>query len=455
MQPIRPWLTFLRPVCAILGAFLVAVPVTSAEAAETFFSAPLTAFTLEADLETLFKDERSKNVPAKVKLESAGRTWTVTAKVKIRGQTSREDCSFKKLSLELDGPSTRGTPLEGLTKLSLNTHCSENTASGYTPGGRVAGGQGPVREAFVLEWRKVLGITGAQHKLVNAVYVNPRTRTRSQYPAVIFESKGNLSTRLGGKIFEEEDVEDQVGFLDQISEHARNEMTLLGLMLNALIGNADYSLQLSDLQGERRYNPVAPPSGFHNMLIVDYGNNSFAVLPVDFDMARAVRQTRENSYPLLGEISGCQSVACEHQFAQIQKWRAFFPAAVMKGAIAHFLSKERELKAAVQISTLSTSEKGYLKQLVDSMVDVLRNRYQVPVLMANSPLYKDNQLRKPCLNVTASSGLPVKVLETTAKGIRALILDTRDGSLTDPDTMESCEGEVWLPAGTKIGANWP
>ena len=446
---------------AICTALLIVQP--HAYASEEFFLKPLQNVSLETDFTALFSDSspelKELVLPGTFRFELGGDQWTYKVEVSVRGNTSKYDCSFKKLALKVDKKS-KG-PLEGTSKLRINTHCSDNM-QGYTEMGRVAGPAGPVREGAVYDWMRVLGLSTFLSTVTPITYKDLSNKQTTQSFALILESKKDLGLRLGGKALEEEDLEDQEAFLDRASVIAKSNVTLKGLLFNALVGNADFSLQLKDLEGERHYNPITPPSGMWNMLALVYAN-TINIVPTDFDVSGVVVQKQVSSDPIIKRISGCLTGLCEFQFSHLQKWRSFFSPSLFATASREMESKIAELKEVVaQNKYLNPVEKKYFSESVDSFVDVLRMHNNVPVITNSTRVFLDAEMQIICgmenvedgYVITAPAGLPVKLLATHSKSIKVLLLDTRDGVLINPGGG-SCDGEVFLPKETSITADWP
>ncbi len=104
----------------------------------------------------------------------------------------------------------------------------------------------------------------------------------------------------------------------------------------------------------------------------------------------------------------------------------------------------------------------YFIDSVDSFVDVLKTRIKVPVLSKSTRVFLDPEMQIACgmeneddgFVITAPAGLPVKPLTTFSKSLQVLLLDTRDGVLSNPNGG-SCDGEVFLPRDTSLTADWP
>ncbi|MFN7904370.1 MAG: hypothetical protein ACK5P5_04245, partial [Pseudobdellovibrionaceae bacterium] len=105
---------------------------------------------LETDFTSLFAENASeegneKVMPGIFRFQIGEQQWIYPVEVSVRGNSSKHDCSFKKLSLKI-GKKADG-PLAGISKLRLNTHCSDQP--GYTEMGRITGPAGPIREGAV------------------------------------------------------------------------------------------------------------------------------------------------------------------------------------------------------------------------------------------------------------------------------------------------------------------
>lgn len=454
--------TFVAIKYLAIGAFTLLSAVV--HAAGDLFSLPIQDVRLETDFSSLFKDEalaiEGFTLPGVFYLKANGREWKYDVDVSARGNTSRYDCSFKKLALKI---SNQGSgPLAGIQKLRLNTHCSDSK-TGYTEMGRVAGPSGPIREGAVYDWMNILKLPTYRSVVTPITYVNTATKEITKSFALILDSKKDLKFRLqNSKVYEEEDLDELLPLLDRASETAENQVTIKGLLLNAIIENADFSLQLKDKNGERQHNPISPPSGMWNMLVIDY-TNRVSFVPTDFDVSGIVRQSQYLSNPTLKAISNCFSATCEFQFAQLQKWRAFFSADDLNTAIAEIHKKSKEMKNSVlQNKNLQAKEKKYFINSLVTFMKVSQSYASVPVIANSTRVFLDAELTTACgmenkddgYVIFAPEGLPVKHLAAHKESFEVLLIDTRDGVLSNPNGG-SCEGRVFLPKETLIDTNWP
>jgi hypothetical protein len=447
----------------ILGAILLFFQ-SYTHASGDFFSKTLQKVRLDSDFSTLFREDfleaKGFSLPGVLHLQVEGQEWEYDVEVSVRGNTSKYDCSFKKLSLKVD-KKAKG-PLVGVSKVRINTHCSDNR-SGYTDMGRVAGPTGPIREGAVYDWMRALNLPTYLSVVTPIIYTDTGTKKITQSFALVLESKKDLEYRLQGtKVFEEEDIEDQEAFLDRASEIAKNKTTIKGLLFNAMIGNADFSLQLKDFKGERHYNPITPPSGMWNMLALD-DTKSIRFVPTDFDVSGAVVQKQTLSDPVIKAISGCQTGFCEFQFSQIQKWRSFFSKAEFALAAQEIQAKSAALKSVInENSNLSLEEKEFFIEYANTFLNLLREYSTIPVITKATRLFLDSELKTACgmenaddgYVINAPAGLPIQLVAKHSKSIQVLLLDTRDGVLSNPDGG-SCDGEVFLPKEMLISNDWP
>lgn len=433
-----------------------------------FFESDFKELALITDFEKVFSQAESEN-PEKVtgifRYQINEKIWQIPVEVSVRGNTSRYDCKFKKLALDFKKSLAVGTPLEGLTKLRLNTHCDEK--DGYTEMGRVTGKRGPLRESVVYDLQKAMDLPSFLKKSAQINYYQTGQEKLLTKQSVLFlESKKNMSQRLNAEIQEEEDVADQEVAVDELQQKHRARQTLKALLFNVMIGNNDFSLQLKDLNGQRHYNMIAPPpSGLWNMLLIKYASGEIAVSPTDFDVANAVRQTAFMSFPSTKTVSQCTQPICESQFADLQKWRAFFSAADFAHVQQEFEQRKDNMLRLIQNSSeLNAQEKAFLQAQIQSFLVTLKSHLRTPVLLTATPLYYDKDLKNACGQESPTDkyviktvpGMPVKIIETQGNAVKIWLLDTRDRSLNHPDTSQNCaDNPMWIPRQSVITSEWP
>jgi|GEM_PF-4535022 len=411
------------------------------------------------------KPTKKKSAVGKFSFKYQNVVHTFPVEIDVRGNTSKYDCSFPKLSIKFS-TSTKGTPLQGHKKIRLNTHCSEPTETGYTEQGRVAGDRGPAREALAYRLQTALDIPGFRSKLTPIQYRSSNGTESKSHLVLMLESKDAMGNRTQTKVLEEEDLEDAENILDQLKQKSEAPQLLKTLLFQILLGNYDFSLSIPDLNEKRHFNPSLGTKGLWNLLLLKDSSETYRLGSTDYDMSSLVRMAPYELNKLDSEISGCKEGNCFSRFAELQKWRAFFSQKDFMLAFEHFSSKKLELGELITNDKILTmNEREFALRSLESFYWLISNRYAVPVLMdKNQKVYFDAGLKMPCgktadgdsTEIFAPPGLPIKVLKKGPQSIQAYMIDTRDQSMTNPLDSNLClENPIWLPKNTKIGTDWP
>jgi hypothetical protein len=208
--------------------------------------------------------------------------FRLPAWIRVRGNSSLQECPFPKLKVKLDGDDRRGTPFEDAREIRIATHCAE--------GGR--GTVGRLREETAT-WREAL----AYEVLADLDFPAPRVRravieyhdTSPDSPsepgawpvrrqALIFDDVELVAARFGAGVLSDEQVA-------ALTRADFDEQALVDLaFLHALLGNWDYGLG-----DENR--------GFWNTEVIRLPTGSLVPLAGDFDLASWVTGSVRSSAP--------------------------------------------------------------------------------------------------------------------------------------------------------------
>lgn len=271
-------------------------------AAESIFSSPTVAsLTLEGPLQTHF-DLAFAGLPdgiipprrEKPYFDGTVRfaNFHLPAQVRVRGNSSLQECPFPKLKFKISRDDRAGTPFADAREIKIGTHCAEG---GRGTIGRLRDQTAAFREALAYEAMTALGFTAPRVRRAHFDY-RDTSPTNSPNPtgwqlerdAFILEDIEVVAERLGGRALDDEEVAEltDAGFDEELITALR--------LLHALLGNWDYALSVN---GRELWNTevIALPGG------------RYLPMAGDFDLAswvtEIVRAAAPRDYhPELGDV---------------------------------------------------------------------------------------------------------------------------------------------------------
>jgi hypothetical protein len=137
--------------------------------------------------------------------------WTLPASVRVRGNSSLQECPFPKLKFKIAKEARAGTPFADAKEIKIGTHCAEGGHGGI---GRLREQSAVFREVLAYEALELMGFTAPRIRRVEMDYVDttPATNDYSTVgwqvtrDALIVEDGEVLASRLGGRLLNEEEA---------------------------------------------------------------------------------------------------------------------------------------------------------------------------------------------------------------------------------------------------------
>lgn len=214
------------------------------------------------------------------------------AELRVRGNSSLQECPFPKLKFKVARADRQGTPFADAREIKVGTHCAEG---GEGTVGRLRDQRAAFREALAYEVMARLGFVTPRVRRAHVEYrdTSPPTRNETEgwrvtREAFILEDIEVVAERLGGRALDDDEIA-------ELTDAGFDEEPLTALrLLHALLGNWDYTLSLD---GTELWNTdvIALPDG--------------KLVPVagDFDLASWVTGVLRSSaphdyHPELGEL---------------------------------------------------------------------------------------------------------------------------------------------------------
>ena len=212
-------------------------------------------------------------------------TLTLPVRIRVRGNSSLQECPFPKLKVKIARSDREATPFENAREWKIGTHCAEG---GHGNIGRLRDERAAFREALVYEVMTELGFISPRVRRARIRYHDntPDTDdnrfgwqlTRS---AFIFDHVEVVAESLGGRALEDEEIAALVNanFDPQLISDLR--------LFHALIGNWDYALSIDG-------------QGLWNTEVIRLSDGSLLPVAGDFDLCSwvtgSVRVTAPRDY---------------------------------------------------------------------------------------------------------------------------------------------------------------
>ncbi len=240
-------------------------------------------------------------------------TLTLPISLRVRGNSSLQECSFPKLKFKVAKEDRPGTPFADAREIKIGTHCAEGGRGNI---GRLRDERSAWREALAYE---IMGQLGFQSPRVRRAIIEYQdtgeadefgnSGWRLSRHAFLAEDVELLADRLGGRALSEAEI-------TAISGHPFDSQLVTGLLLlHALLGNWDFSLETDG-------------RGIWNTEVVELADKTLIPIAGDFDLASFVTEsvrlnTPPEYHPELGDVerqalftvTGIQAMAARSDFA--------------------------------------------------------------------------------------------------------------------------------------------
>lgn len=252
---------------------------------------------------------------------------TLPVRLRVRGNSSLQECPFPKLKLKISRSNREGTLFEEARELKIGTHCAEGGRGNI---GRLREEIATYREVLVYEVMEGLGFVGPRIRRVQINYqdaspgeLEGRFGWQVSRMAFLMEHVELVAERLGGIALEDEEVAALVdaGFDEQL---------IVDLMLfHALIGNWDYVLS-------------SDGRGLWNTEVVRLADGTLIPVAGDFDLASwvtgRVRVTAPRNY-LPDETDLVRQIQFE-----FERIRELFGSSQFKRSLERFLQARKGIE---------------------------------------------------------------------------------------------------------------
>lgn len=172
----------------------------------------------------------------------------IPVSLRVRGNSSLQECPFPKLKLKVSKEDRTGTPFFDAREVKIGTHCAEG---GRGTVGRLRDERAAYREALAYEVLELLGFVSPRIRRARIEYHDTSVGSDGTVGwelsrnAVLLDDIEVVAERLGGRALDDEEVEALTKA--NFSEQMITDMQLF----HALLGNWDYALSTN---GENLWN---------------------------------------------------------------------------------------------------------------------------------------------------------------------------------------------------------
>ena len=286
--------------------------------------------------------------------------FQLPATLRVRGNSSLQECPFPKLKLKISAEHRRGTPFYDAREIKIGTHCADG---GHGNVGRLRDEIATYREALAYETMELLGFPSPRVRRAQIEYhdttltnVSETTGWTLSRQALIFDDVEVVASRLGGRALSDDE-------LVKVSGTALGTQVVTDLrLLHALLGNWDFTL------------PLDGP-GLWNTDVVEFPDKSLLPLAGDFDLAswvtgevrlRAPQDYRPDLPPL--EREARYAVEQVHQSVG---------SPVFQAASARFIAKRSAAESLIASASLDEAGRGNAQRHVAAFFDALASVEEV------------------------------------------------------------------------------
>ncbi len=199
---------------------------------------------------------------------------TVPAQIRVRGNSSLQECPFPKLKIKVARADRTNTPFAEAREIKIGSHCADG---GRGPIGRLREESACYREALAYETAGVLGFTLPRVRRAVVDYRDTSTPAGPDSPvgwqlrrkALLIEDPEVVGERLGGRALDDAEI-------DALTNANFPPTLILELqMLHILLGNWDYALSIDGTE-------------LWNTDVIALENGLMTPMPGDFDLASFV-----------------------------------------------------------------------------------------------------------------------------------------------------------------------
>lgn len=207
---------------------------------------------------------------------------TIPAELRVRGNSSLQECPFPKMKFKVSRADRAGTPFFDAREVKIGTHCAEG---GRGPIGRLRDERATYREALAYEAMQILGFVSPRVRRVRVEYhdTTPTNGTSEvgwevTRNAMILDDIEVVAEQLGGRALDDEEI--------SVLTNANFDAQLVTDLevLQVLLGNWDYALSLDG-------------TGLWNTEVIELPTHQKFPVAGDFDLCSFVTEEAHLDVP--------------------------------------------------------------------------------------------------------------------------------------------------------------
>lgn len=266
-------------------------------------------------------------------------------KIRVRGNSSLQECPFPKLKVKLSSEVRQGTPFEDAREWKIGSHCAEGGQGNI---GRLRDERATFREAVVYEAMGLFGFLSPRVRRVHFTYHDTsdlsngdRTGWSLTRMGFMFDHVEVLAEGLNGHALEDEEVA-------ALSDAQFPPLLIAELQLfHALIGNWDYALSAD---GKRLWNTE----------VVELPDKSLRPVAGDFDLSSWVTGSVRVMAPrdFMPELEDIE----RHYYYELSRIRAAFGADMFLNATQRFLGFREALESLIAVVEVDEEGREFIQR---------------------------------------------------------------------------------------------
>ena len=333
----------------------------------------------------------------------------------------------------------------------VGTHCGEGMDQELTPEfGRLANEKSPMREVFVYQLLRAVGVPTYRARLARITYTDtegggaPVVRN-----AMLLEDDDEAMSRVNGT------GEIPMERFTNAREQFRADDVARLVFAEAMIGNFDWCLRM--FPGDTYRCDASLP--LWNIAAVERNNAPPLPLISDFDIAGTV----VGSHNWFAKVYNPAFVPSHSTMeievvSQVQRARSLFARAELDATRQHFLTRRDAAYEALNHSQLDSRGHQLAEQYMDAFFAAISDQafYRPVVSLPDTKVYVDAaRSREACApGDMVPPGTPVNVLSTAGDMAQVVVLDAL-WRWAPPRQCEAVrEGSVWIEK-SAIGVDYP
>jgi len=275
-------------------------------------------------------------------------------KMRVRGNSSLQECPFPKLKIKISREVRDGTPFEDAREWKIGSHCAEGGQGNI---GRLRHERATFREAVVYEAMEVLGFISPRVRRLHITYHDTselgnaeRTGWSLTRMGFMFDHVEVTAERLNGRALEDEEVA-------ALGDARFAPLLIAELQLfHALIGNWDYALSEDG-------------KGLWNTEVVELSDKSLRPVAGDFDLSSwvtgAVRVTAPRDF-----LSDLEDIERHFRY-ELDRIRTAYGPDLFSDATQRFLGFREALEHLIAVAEIDEEGREFMRQHVALFYDLI------------------------------------------------------------------------------------